>query len=170
MNIRDASEKDLSHILEIYNDAVKNTYAIWNEKTVDLDNRRKWLQVHQESNLPVIIAEDDDGDILGYASLSEWRPFEGYRYTVENSVYVNSKKRGHGTGKALMIELIKRAEELGMHAIVAGIEAENTASVKLHEKLGFKNAGRLDEVGIKFGKWLDLIFMVLLLKDNDIAR
>jgi len=170
MNIRDASDKDLTNILEIYNDAVKNTYAIWNEKTVDLDDRKLWLNKHQESNLPVLIAEDNEGEILGYASLSEWRPFEGYKYTVENSVYVNSNKRGNGTGKALMLELIKRAKDLGMHAIVAGIEAENTASVKLHEKLGFKQAGKLDEVGIKFGKWLDLIFMVLLLEDDDKAR
>jgi phosphinothricin acetyltransferase len=167
MIIRDASEADLPSILEIYNDAVVNTDAIWNEKTVDIENRRKWLESHADAGLPIIVAVDDDGILCGYASLSEWRPFEGYRYTVENSVYVNKHKRGKGTGSILMQELIKRASELNMHAIVAGIEAENAASIKLHEQLGFKTAGKLDEVGIKHGRWLDLIFMVLLLKNED---
>ena len=167
MIIRDATESDLQSILEIYNDAVINTDAIWNEKTVDMDNRRQWLKSHTEAALPVIVAVDDDGILCGYASLSEWRPFEGYRYTVENSVYVNKDKRGKGTGRILMKELIKRAEEMNMHVIVAGIEAENKASIKLHEQLGFKTAGKLDEVGIKHGRWLDLTFMVLLLKNED---
>jgi phosphinothricin acetyltransferase len=167
MIIRDASEADLPSILEIYNDAVVNTDAIWNEKTVDIENRRKWLESHADAGLPIIVAVDDDGILCGYASLSEWRPFEGYRYTVENSVYVNKHKRGKGTGSILMQELIKRASELNMHAIVAGIEAENAASIKLHEQLGFKTAGKLDEVGIKHGRWLDLVFMVLLLKNED---
>jgi phosphinothricin acetyltransferase len=146
---------------------VVNTDAIWNEKTVDIENRRKWLESHADAGLPIIVAVDDDGILCGYASLSEWRPFEGYRYTVENSVYVNKHKRGKGTGSILMQELIKRASELNMHAIVAGIEAENAASIKLHEQLGFKTAGKLDEVGIKHGRWLDLVFMVLLLKNED---
>ncbi|MGD9808795.1 MAG: N-acetyltransferase family protein [Deferribacterales bacterium] len=167
MIIRDASEADLPSILEIYNDAVVNTDAIWNEKTVDIENRRKWLKSHADAGLPIIVAVDDDGILCGYASLSEWRPFEGYRHTVENSVYVNKHKRGKGTGRILMQELIKRASELNMHAIVAGIEAENAASIKLHEQLGFKTAGKLDEVGIKHGRWLDLVFMVLLLKNED---
>jgi phosphinothricin acetyltransferase len=167
MIIRDASEADLPSILEIYNDAVVNTDAIWNEKPADIENRRKWLESHADAGLPIIVAVDDDGILCGYASLSEWRPFEGYRHTVENSVYVNKHKRGKGTGRILMQELIKRASELNMHAIVAGIEAENAASIKLHEQLGFKTAGKLDEVGIKHGRWLDLIFMVLLLKNED---
>lgn len=162
MEIRDAAEGDLPGILAIYNDAVTNTTAIWNETLVDLDNRRAWLAGRQSQGYPVLVAVEGDA-VLGYASFGDWRAFDGYRHTVEHSVYVAAAARGRGVGRAMMRALIPRAEALDKHVIVAGIEAGNAASIRLHESLGFTRTGLMPEVGIKFGRWLDLLFMQLML-------
>ena len=158
--IRDAVEADLPVIMEIYNDAVANTTAIWNEVLVDLDNRRAWLNARRERGFPVIVATID-GAVAGYASYGDWRAFDGYRHTVEHSVYVHREARGGGIGKRLMQELIARAASNGVHVMIAAIESENTASIALHERLGFRVAGKFSEVGTKFGRWLDLTCMEL---------
>ncbi|HWR03409.1 MAG TPA: GNAT family N-acetyltransferase [Humidesulfovibrio sp.] len=163
MLIRDARQDDIPGILAIYNDAVANTTAIWNETEVDAANRSAWMQERQRAGLPVLVAHGD-GQVLGYASYGPWRPFEGYRHTVEHSVYVLRGRRGGGIGKSLMLELIARARTQGLHAMVAGIEAGNEASLRLHRSLGFESAGVLREVGTKFGKWLDLAFLSLILE------
>lgn len=163
MRIRDAEDRDLSGIAAIYNDAVANTTAIWNETQVDVDNRRAWMAARTALGYPVLVAEDDAGAVLGYASFGDWRAFDGYRHTVEHSVYVAADRRGGGIGKALMEALIARARALGKHAMVAGIEAGNAGSIRLHEGLGFSAPVVLPQVGCKFGRWLDLAFMTLLL-------
>ncbi|KEC76073.1 UNVERIFIED_ORG: phosphinothricin acetyltransferase [Rhizobium esperanzae] len=160
--IRDATEADLPAIREIYNHAVEHTTAIWNETLVDLDNRREWMRARQGRGFPVIVAELS-GKVAGYASYGDWRAFDGYRHTVEHSVYVDKDCRGAGIGETLMRELIVRAAAADVHVMIAGIEAENTASIRLHEKLGFRIAGRFSEVGTKFGRWLDLTCMELRL-------
>ena len=166
MDIRDATEPDLETITAIYNDAVENTTAIWNERLVDVDNRRKWLADRRQAGYPVIVAVDGD-EVLGYATFGDYRPFDGYRHTVEHSVYVQSDQRGRGIGKALMVELIERARALGKHVMIAGIDASNTGSIHLHERLGFVNVGVLEQVGAKFGRWLDLAFLQLTLDDRE---
>lgn len=165
MIIRDATQDDLAAILAIYNDAVLNTTAIWNETTVDLENRAAWLAERRKAGYPVLVASRD-GETVGYASFGDWRAFEGYRHTVEHSVYVRGDQHGGGIGKALMLALIEKARDLQKHVMVAGIEAGNTASIRLHEKLGFQRTGFLPQVGTKFGKWLDLAFLQLLLDDR----
>ncbi|MFT3945210.1 MAG: GNAT family N-acetyltransferase [Ancrocorticia sp.] len=165
MHIRHAVPEDLEAILEIYNDAVISTVAIWNEQTVDLENRREWFNQHKDQGYPILVAVDDSDDVLGYATFGDWRTWEGYRYSVEHSVYVRADQRGKGTGRLLMTELIDRAREAGKHVMVAGIEASNEGSIRLHEKLGFRETGTLREVGTKFGRWLDLTFMQLILDD-----
>ncbi|MBB2821947.1 UNVERIFIED_ORG: phosphinothricin acetyltransferase [Rhizobium esperanzae] len=160
--IRDATDADLPAIREIYNHAVEHTTAIWNETLVDLDNRREWMRARQGRGFPVIVAELS-GKVAGYASYGDWRAFDGYRHTVEHSVYVEKDCRGAGIGETLMRELIVRAAAADVHVMIAGIEAENTASIRLHEKLGFRIAGRFSEVGTKFGRWLDLTCMELRL-------
>jgi phosphinothricin acetyltransferase len=112
---------------------------------------------------PLLVAVGEHGDVLGYASFGDWRAFEGYRHTVEHSVYVREGQRGKGIGKVLMRALIERARALGKHAMVAGIEAKNAESIRLHETLGFEQVGYLKEVGTKFGAWLDLAFLQLTL-------
>ncbi len=163
MNIRDAGPADVDGITDIYNDAVVNTTAIWNETKVDAANRTAWHADRQHLGYPVLIAAEEDGQVLGYASFGDWRAFDGYRHTVEHSVYVRADQRGKGIGDALMRALIERAREIGKHVMVAGIEAQNAGSIHLHEKLGFEQVGNLKEVGTKFGAWLDLAFMQLTL-------
>lgn len=163
MQIRDAGAEDIGGITAIYNDAVARTTAIWNEVTVDAANRLAWLHDRQRAGYPVLVATGPDGAVLGYASFGDWRAWDGYRHTVEHSVYVAASARGQGLGEALMIALIARAGAMGKHVMVAGIEAQNSGSIRLHEKLGFDHAGHLSQVGTKFGKWLDLTFMQLRL-------
>lgn len=164
MQIRDAVAADLGGIRDIYNDAVANTTAIWNETLVDVANRAAWLKAREAAGFPVLVALSDGGEVVGYASFGEWRAFDGYRHTVEHSVYVRGDQRGGGIGRALMIALIERAEALGKHVMIAGIETGNLASIRLHEKLGFVQTGHMREVGTKFGRWLDLTFMQLILR------
>ena len=163
MQIRDAHAGDIEAILAIYNDAVSNTLAIWNEKTVDAANRAAWLSDRARAGYPVLVAIDAEDKVAGYASFGDWRPFEGFRHTVEHSVYVRADRRGAGVGKALMGELIARARGLGKHVMVAGIEAGNAGSIALHKQLGFEEVGLMRQVGTKFGAWLDLAFLQLQL-------
>lgn len=163
MQIRDAEDHDLEGITTIYNDAVEQTTAIWNETTIDVENRRAWLADRRKAGYPVLVAVSDEDTVLGYASFGDWRAWDGYRHTVEHSVYVRSDQRGAGIGKALMEALIGRARDIGKHVMVAGIEAGNTGSIRLHEKLGFEQVGLLRQVGTKFGRWLDLAFLQLTL-------
>jgi L-amino acid N-acyltransferase len=163
MLIRDAIADDIGGITAIYNDAVMHTTAIWNEITVDAVNRAAWLAERQRQGYPVLVAVDEREAVLGYASFGDWRAWDGYRHTVEHSVYVRGDRRGLGVGRALMEELIVRARAIGKHVMIAGIEAHNETSIRLHRKLGFEQAGHLKEVGAKFGLWLDLVFLELLL-------
>ncbi|MCS3514805.1 GNAT family N-acetyltransferase [Pseudomonas grimontii] len=160
--IRDATEQDLPAIRDIYNDAVLNTTAIWNEQLVDLGNRQAWLSARQAQGYPILVATENE-HVIGYASFGDWRAFEGYRYSVEHSVYVRNDQRGKGLGPLLMQALIERARTCGKHVMVAAIESGNLASIRLHERLGFVTTGQMPQVGIKFGRWLDLTFMQLTL-------
>ncbi|WP_374552752.1 GNAT family N-acetyltransferase [Sphingobium yanoikuyae] len=163
MTIRDAGPADAPAIAAIYNDAVVNTTAIWNEHQVDAADRLAWLTERQGQGYPVLVAVDALGDVVGYASFGDWRAWDGYRNTVEHSVYVRVDQRGAGIGKALMLALIDRARAIGKHVMVAGIEAGNIGSIRLHEQLGFAQVGLLPQVGMKFGRWLDLAFLQLTL-------
>lgn len=160
--IRDATEHDLPAIRDIYNDAVLNTTAIWNEQLVDLANRQAWFSARQAQRYPILVAVENH-EVTGYATFGDWRPFEGYRYSVEHSVYVRNDQRGKGLGPRLMQTLIERARAGGKHVMVAAIESGNQASLRLHERLGFSTTGQMPQVGIKFGRWLDLTFMQLTL-------
>lgn len=163
MQVRNANTGDIDGITAIYNDAVANTTAIWNEVVVDAANRATWLADRQRAGYPVLVAIDESGAVAGYASFGDWRAWDGYRHTVEHSIYVHKDCRGAGIGKALMIALIERARAIGKHVMVAGIEANNAGSIALHRQLGFEEVGLLKEVGTKFGKWLDLAFLQLTL-------
>ncbi len=162
-SIRDASRADLPAIRDIYNDAVLNTTAIWNEQAVDLRNRQAWFDARQLQAYPILVIVDSHNAVLGYASFGDWRPFDGFRHTVEHSVYVRSDQRGNGLGPQLMTSLIERARACGKHVMVAAIESGNAASIRLHERAGFSITGQMPQVGTKFGRWLDLTFMQLTL-------
>jgi L-amino acid N-acyltransferase len=165
MEIRDACEADAAGILRIYNDAVVQTTAIWNDQPSSLESRIAWLNDRQTSGYPVMVATDGSSNVLGYASFGAFRPWDGYRHTVEHSVYVDRSSLRLGIGHALMVQLISRARSMNKHVMVAGIEAANEASLRLHARLGFVQVGHLKSVGRKFDRWLDLIFMQLMLED-----
>lgn len=164
MNIRFATKEDCAAIAEIYNHAVVHTAAIWNDKTVDTDNRIAWFEARQFAHFPVLVSEEN-GVVTGYSSYGDWRAFDGFRHTVEHSVYVHPDHQGKGLGRELLTALIEEARRRGKHVMVAGIEAQNSASLHLHETLGFITTGQMPQVGTKFGRWLDLTFMQLQL-DN----
>ena len=166
MRVRDASDGDVEAILAIYNDAVAHTTAIWNERLVDAADRIAWLAARRAAGYPVLVAVDDADAVAGYASFGDWRAFDGYRHTVEHSVYVAADRRGGGIGRALMMALIARARDCRKHVMVAGIEAGNDASIRLHRSLGFEPVGLMRQVGTKFGTWLDLAFLQLTLDDR----
>lgn len=163
LEIRDAGEADLPAILEIYNDAVRETTAIWNEILVDIENRRAWMGDRQGRGYPVIVAVRD-GETVGYASYGDWRPHDGYRHTREHSIYVRKDCRGGGIGKGLLEALVSRARQGGVHVLIGCIEAGNEASVGLHARLGFRHVGTFRQVGQKFGRWLDLACMELVIE------
>jgi L-amino acid N-acyltransferase YncA len=162
MIIRDALETDLPALRDIFNDAVLNTTAIWMDSVVDLANRQAWFSARAQQGYPILVAEDG-GEVLGYASFGDWRPFDGFCHTVEHSVYIRADQRGNGLGPQLMAALIERARACDKHVMVAAIESGNAASIRLHQRLGFAITGQMPQVGRKFGRWLDLTFMQLIL-------
>jgi phosphinothricin acetyltransferase len=166
MKVRDATEADLPAILSIINDATQNTTAVWSLAQTTLGARRVWWQERIAAGFPVLVASEGD-QVLGFASYGQFRPWEGYLHTVEHSVYVDERARWRGVGRALLSALVDHAIAADKHVMVAGIEATNLASIRLHETLGFTRAGTLLQVGRKFDRWLDLLFMQRMLTKED---
>ena len=163
MNVRHANENDLPGMLAIYNDIILNTTAVWQYDPHTLEMRQEWLAIKKELGHPVFVAEEQGG-IVGFSTFGPFRQWQGYRFTVENSVYVAAASRGRGISKLLMPPLIDAAREMNIHAIVAGIEASNEVSIALHKKFGFIEVAHFKEVGYKFGRWMDLKFLELILE------
>jgi L-amino acid N-acyltransferase YncA len=161
--IREAKETDLPQMLEIYNDIILNTTAVYDYEPHTLDMRRTWFKGKQQQGFPIFVAEEE-GQIKGFSSIGPFRAWAAYKYSVENSIYVAASERGKGIGKLLMQPLIEAAKQLGLHTIIAGIDATNEASVRLHNNFGFKEVAHFKEVGWKFDRWLDLKFLQLMLK------
>jgi L-amino acid N-acyltransferase len=162
IQIRTATEADLPGILAIYNEVILNTTAVYNYQAHTLEMRAAWLAEKKQQGMPVFVAEEN-GRILGFSAIGPFRAWAAYKYTVENSIYVDAAQRGRGLGKLLLEPLISSARQLGLHTIVAGIDATNEQSIGLHKKYGFTEVARFREVGYKFGRWLDLVFLQLVL-------
>jgi len=158
MEVREAAESDLPEILAIYNDVIATSTAVYRETPADIDERREWLRSRVAQGYPVVVAVDETG-VTGFGSFGDFRNWPGYRFTVEHSVHVRADRRAHGIGAAIVAELVRRAKTLGKHVLIAGIDADNIASLRLHERLGFEKVAHFREVGWKFGRWLDLVFM-----------
>lgn len=161
--IRKATENDLTAILEIYNDAILNTTAIYAYEPHDIEERRQWYHERMENNQPVLVFEENN-KVVGFATFEQFRAYPAFKYSLEHSVYVHKAYRKKGIGKKLMEELIKAANELGYAIMVAAIDSENVGSIELHKKLGFEYAGTIEKSGFKFEKWLDLVFYELKLR------
>jgi L-amino acid N-acyltransferase YncA len=160
--IRDATESDLPAILAITNEVIATSTAIYTDGALTLDERRAWYLARRERDYPVLV-EDEGGEAIGYATFGDFRTWPGYRFTVEHSVHIRADRRGQGTGRRLMQALMPIAVKLGKHAMVGGVDGSNQASINFHERLGFQRAATLREVGRKFDRWLDLVFMLRIL-------
>lgn len=161
--IRTARIEDLEAILEIVNDAILNTTAIYDYDVRTLNDQISWFREKQKSGFPIIVSTDENDKVTGFGTYGTFRMKIGFKFTVEHSVYVKEGFSGKGIGKALLSELIALAKAQKMHVMIGCIDAENTGSITFHEKFGFKKAGILKESGYKFDKWLDLQFVQLLL-------
>lgn len=150
-------------ILEILNDAIVNSTALYDYVPRPPEAMATWFAAKRANGFPVIGAVDASGVLMGFASWGTFRSFPAYKYTMEHSVYVHHEHRGKGLGKALMSEIIRRAREADVHALVGCIDASNEGSIGLHKGLGFTHAGTFNEVGFKFGRWLDAAFYLLIL-------
>ena len=159
MLIRPATHADLPGILEIYNDAVLKTTSSYDYEPRTLEQRTQWFEERRRDGYPIFVAVDDSGAVAGWSALNPYHARMGYRFTAENSVYVAASARGQGIGRLLLGPLIEGAKARGLHAIIAAIDAENEASIRLHAKLGFEKVGHFKEVGFKFDRWLDVVYM-----------
>ena len=158
IELRDATDGDVPGILEIYNDVIATSTAVYRETPATLEDRQEWLEARRQQGYPVIVTADETG-ITGFGSFFDFRAWPGYRFTVEHSVHIRADRRAHGLGARIVTELLRRAAALDKHVMIAGIDADNVASLRLHERLGFEKVAHFREVGWKFGRWLDLVFM-----------
>ncbi len=161
MQIRLARESDLAAINAIYNHYVIHSTCTYQITPEPDDARRAWFFAHGPEH-PITVAERD-GEVVGWASLNRYHPREAYARTVENSIYVRHDQQRRGVGRALLADQIERARQLGHHAILAGISAEQTPSIALHAAFDFQKAAHFRELGWKQGQWLDVVFMQLIL-------
>ena len=156
-------ERHAQAILDIFNDAIVHSTALYDYQSRPLKGMAAWFAAKEKGQYPVVGLEDDAGQLLAFGSFGPFRAFPAYKYTVEHSVYVHKDHRGQGLGKAILMELIDAARQRDLHALMGAIDATNTGSMALHERLGFRHVGTLPQVGFKFGRWLDLAFYQLLL-------
>ncbi|MGU7781175.1 N-acetyltransferase family protein [Burkholderia sp. PU8-34] len=161
----DCSEAEhAAAILEILNDAIVNSTALYDYVPRPPEAMTTWFAAKRAGGFPVVGAVDASGTLLGFASWGTFRAFPAYKYTVEHSVYVHHAQRGRGLGERLLRELIRRARDAQVHVLVGCIDATNAGSIALHTRLGFTHAGTLTQVGFKFGRWLDAAFYQLNLE------
>jgi L-amino acid N-acyltransferase len=160
--IDNASRDDLPQILAIYNEVIRNSTAVYSEEEFTPARGETWFDAKIGHGFPMIVARDASG-IIGFGSFGEFRAWPCYRHSVEHSVHVRLDRRGQGVGRALVVELMARAAAMGKHVMIAGIDADNAVSIRLHRSLGFTNVGHFHEVGFKFGRWLDLVFLQCIL-------
>lgn len=163
INIREAIQDDVPQLLTIYNDIILHTTAVYDYEPHTLEMRQAWFKTKQEQGFPIFVAEEGS-KIVGFSSIGPFRAWAAYKYSVENSVYVSADERSKGIGKLLISPLIDAAKKLGMHTIIASVDATNETSIKLHQHFGFKEVAHFKEVGWKFERWLDLKFLQLILQ------
>lgn len=167
ITVRHATENDLRQILEIYNEIIKNTTAVYYYEPHTLEMRKAWFDERKQLGYPIFVA-DEEGVILGMSTIGPFRVPTAYKYSVENTVHVAAHARGKGIGKLLLAPLIEAARDLGIHTIIAGIDASNDVSLHLHKSFGFEEVAHFKEVGFKFDRWLDLKFLQLIISPSEL--
>jgi L-amino acid N-acyltransferase YncA len=156
MKIRVAEERDLAEVANIYNEVLRTSTAIYRDEETTVEERTQWWRDHRQKGYPLLVAEENE-QVLGFASYSDFRPWPGYRFTVEGSIHLRPDARRHGTGTLLLHDLIAHARAAGKHMLIAGVDAENLASRSFMAKIGAEQTAHLKEVGFKFGRYLDLV-------------
>lgn len=156
--VREPRREDIPFLLEIYNYEVLNGVATFDTEPKSEAEWEQWYESHVREN--ALLVWEEDGVPAGYATLSPYRPRGAFRVSAELSVYVRPDRRGRGIGSALMEAILVRAREKeGLHTVISVITGENTGSIRLHERFGFSECGRMREVGYKFGRYLDIVNM-----------
>ena len=158
VSISDATEADLPGMVDIYNEVIATSTAVYSSDPVTVAERREWWRTRTAQGYPVLVARDSHG-VCGFSTFGDFRAWPGYRFTVEHTVHVRADGRSRGSGTLLVQALFPRAAALGKHVMIAGVDAANAASIRFHERLGFTRSGHLREVGYKFDRWLDLVFL-----------
>lgn len=162
IKIRQANYDDMPSVLEIVNYEILNTTAIWDYNPRNLAEQEAIFKEKTEKKFPFLVAEQQ-GKIIGFGTYGTFRFKIGYRFTVEHSVYVHKDYHGNGIGSLLLKELIEIAKTQKLHTMIGVIDAENRGSIAFHKKLGFKEVGQIKETGYKFDKWLDSVFVQIML-------
>ncbi len=161
LHLRLVERRDAEAIRAIYNLEVEHTTHTFDMVPRTLDEQVRWIDAHSGGH-PAVVAELD-GVVVGFGSLTAYRPRPAYSTSVENSVYVHQDRRSGGVGRALLEELVRSGQSYGFHAMLARIVGGHTASIRLHEACGFEVVGREREVGRKFNRWLDVVVMQRML-------
>ena len=161
--IRQYQKSDAVAILDIINYNILNATALYDYTIRTLEQQEVILEAKLQSGFPVIVAENN-GEVVGFGMYSEFRFREAYKFTVEHSVYVHQNSQGLGIGKLLLTELIQLAKKQGLHTMIGVIDAENQNSIAFHHQFGFKTVGIIKESGFKFNRWLDSVFVQLILE------
>jgi L-amino acid N-acyltransferase len=170
MVVRDAETTDLPQILAIYNEVIATSTAVYATAPASLEERGEWFEQRRQRGFPVLVAAEGD-IVLGFSSFGEFRgAWSGYRYSVEHSVHVHADARGKNVGRLLVEALFPLALASDKHLMIGAVDAANAGSIRFHERLGFERVGHFKEVGHKFGRWLDLVFMQRFLDSPGSAR
>jgi L-amino acid N-acyltransferase len=158
MQIRDAVQEDFEQITAIYNDVLTHSTAIYSDRPATVEERISWWRSRIAQRYPVLVAADG-ARIAGFATFGDFRSWPGYRFTVEGTVHIHSDSRGKGVGTDLLKAILAHAQRMEKHVMIAGVDSENVASLRFLERFGFERAGQLREVGYKFDRFLDLVFL-----------
>ena len=167
--IRHANNSDLHAILDIVNNAILNTTANYSYEPQSLEMQQQWFDLKQHHHFPVIVAQVGH-EVIGFGTYGTFRERFGYRFTVEHSVYVTTDFIAKGIGSQLLSELIRLATAQNYHVMIGGIDAGNKESIAFHKKFGFVECGIITEAAFKFDKWLDLLFMQLILRNEEVLN
>jgi len=160
VEIRDATEDDLPAIRDLYNALIETTTVAWRDDPSTLEEQARGLAARTAAGYPTLVA-DEAGEVVGYTCCTTFRSdrFPGYRHTAELTVHVRGDRHGGGIGSALIEALVERARAVDLHVLVAAVDADNDASIRFHENLGFTEVARMPEVGRKFDRWLTLVLL-----------
>ena len=163
ITLRKYQKSDALAILDIINYNILNATALYDYTIRTLEQQEAILEAKLQSGFPVIVAENN-GEVVGFGMYAEFRFREAYKFTVEHSIYVSHNHQGLGIGKFLLTELIQLAKQQGLHTMIGVIDAENQKSIDFHHQFGFKTVGIIKESGFKFNRWLDSVFVQLILE------